>query len=231
MSSSELKDLLQTMAADGSETVDLAERDLVPRIQARRRRRATLSVASGLAVAVAIGAIAYGVQPGDGQPGDNQPQVAASPTVEETAGRPPTCGQPAIGRSGAEAPLSLTVTQSVLTGNSGGWAAKVATVLTNTTDKPIKLTSAPATVLYLADDNGRVVSQPTIRDGSAVELVLQPGQSHPFSSTLNIQRCDPPSSEQPLDDGNYQLYGAHTVSQYAGIWDDIPGGPWPVTLK
>ncbi|MEV8377375.1 hypothetical protein AB0P21_31840 [Kribbella sp. NPDC056861] len=225
MTSSELKNLLQA-AADGSETVDLAERALVPRIQHRRRRRATLSVASGLVAAVAIGAIAYGVQPGE-----SKPQVAASPSAEESIGRGPTCGQPAIGRSQVDSPLRLTVTQSVLVGNSGGWAAKVTTVLTNTTKKSIKLTAAPSTVLYLADENGKVASQPTILDGSAVELVLQPDESHSFSSMVNIQRCDPPSSEQPLGYGSYQLYGAHTISQHAGIWDDLPGGPWPVTLK
>lgn len=105
MTSVELKNLLQDLAASGDGRVDVDEQQLIARIRARRRRRGALTAAVAASTVVVVAAGAYAVRPNDGI---DRPPVAVTPTAK-AAPAPrfgELCGKPFTAKLPASVPVA-----------------------------------------------------------------------------------------------------------------------------
>ena len=228
MTSKDLKDLLGTVAAEGRDTVDLDEQHLVPRIRGRRRRQRIIVGAAGLGTAAVIAAAAFAIVPNLG--GDEAPVASGLDANGVAIGE---CGGAVNGSPRADQPLKLAATGALVQSKTNADFAKIKVDVTNTTGAPLTLktgTSADITVVQ----QGRVVATPAAIRDVAVPLVLAPGQTKSFESTVSLRQCGEAAAQakQRLEPGAYELYATQRFSPTDGGQEiEAQGGPWSFALN
>lgn len=238
MSSGNLKNLLQDLATEGSTRVELDEQQLVPRIRARRRRRAGLVAAVSASTAVVLAAGAFVVLPGGEK---EQPPVATptpTPTVTATGEWMAafSCGSTFSAPLTGYPALRFDVKPQEATRDAQGIAAMFALQMTNTTGKPLELFGTPNAPRVVVVKDGVVVAQPLGETLPGHHWKFGPGQTVTMQVAMAIRRCEPtavPGSTQ-LESGTYQIYAMKTFSLYGDDARDdfvIAGGPWTIQLK
>lgn len=242
MTSKDLKDLLQTMATEGTDRVEVDERELIPRIRSRRRRRAGLAAAVSASTAVVIAAAAFAVLP-DGdqkQPPVAGPTTAAPvvPTVTITAGGVPrfACGSAFTAPVTGDPSLRLEVTQQVVTRDAGANTAGVGLQVTNTTGNPLELFGTPAAPGIIVVKDGIVVATRLAEQTSGHNWTFAPGQTDTLKSGMATTRCLPDGTQgsDRLEPGSYQIYATKEFTQQADAGRrrvTAAGGPWTIELK
>ncbi|MEV6417072.1 hypothetical protein [Kribbella sp. NPDC051718] len=238
MTSRDLKDLLQTMAADGTDRVSVDEHELVPRIRSRRRRRAGVAAAVAASTAVVVAAGAYAVLPGGA---DEQPPVAAPPqptvTLKPSGPSVLDCGStftaPIIGNPS----LKLDVSQTEVVRDGPGKGAPLDIQLTNTTDKTLDLFGTrygPAITLV---KDGVVVSTSSMETLAGQRWKYEAGKTVTQKVFIDTFRCNTngvPNSTEQLAPGTYQAYATKSFTQTTGASQSkvlVAGGPWTIELK
>ncbi|MFI5710361.1 hypothetical protein [Kribbella sp. NPDC051620] len=239
MTSRDLKDLLQTMASDGTDRVPVDEQTLIPRIRSRRRRRAGLAAAVAASTAVVIAAGAYAVLPGSGG-GDEQPVAAPpQPTITIKPGQVQpvlACGAKFSAPLAGDPSMKLEVTQQVVTRDDRGGAGPISVQLTNTTGKPLDLFDTPGGPSIFVVKDGVVVATALAQHTSGYHWKFAPGETRTLKTAMSTTQCIPgdlPGSKE-LAPGAYQIYAVKNFMQYSDVQlPKVPaaGGPWTVELK
>jgi hypothetical protein len=122
----------------------------------------------------------------------------------------------------------------------------VSTLLTNTSDEPLSIASAPDAWGILVKDGGVVGVTPGMRQ-PAPQVSLAPGQSTGFTASVGLVDCrtikagGDLSTGRALEPGVYQLYvqleltfsgPSHPSPETPGrVWTTVESGPWAVELK
>jgi hypothetical protein len=236
MTSADLRHLLQDLAADGTERVELDERQLIPRIRARRRRRTAVTGVLGLAAAGMVAAGTYAALPGDGiAPAAPVPTVAAGTpgTITPSPGQL-TCGStPSTAGPSTDSPLQLSLTQKVITSKPGSRTAPIGIHLTNTGREAIAVNTAPNPGLVLVKD-GVVVAEALRSRGRSGPRTVLPGQTATFAAEVDVRQCAAGSSAPVLPTGWYELYAVldFTTGKPAakGGWEQLVEGPMTIRL-
>lgn len=244
MTSVELKNLLQDLAASGDGRVDVDEQQLIARIRARRRRRGALTAAVAASTVVVVAAGAYAVRPNDGI---DRPPVAVTPTAK-AAPAPrfgELCGKPFTAKLPAQSPLQLTVPSKVLARQLHQPFGSASTLLTNTSDSQIDLTSATAVWGILVKDDVVVAVTPGMNQ-AARGMRLAAGKSEGYTADIALVDCrtikagGDLSTGRSIGPGTYQLYVqldliVHAPSDPAPAttrqWTTVESGPWSVELE
>ncbi|TCN39647.1 hypothetical protein EV644_103269 [Kribbella orskensis] len=202
MTSDDLKQVLQSVATQGTDTVELDEHALVPRIRRRRRRRTAAVGVAGFAGAAAIAVSAYAVLPGAGTESTVANRGGGSQSaIRENPLPPYKCGvtfpaPSSIGTRGEK------VTQKTMARSADGWTGTVEDEFTSHLPKP--LMNASPTSLFAVVQKNRVVGH-AVLTGSGKPVVLQPEQSHTFRARIDIRSCDrTPGARLPV--GSYLIY-------------------------
>jgi len=197
MTSDDLRHLLKTVAAEGTDKVTVDEGGLLPRIQRRRRRRSAVTGLAGLAAAAVIAVGAYAVLPDQGTPGTEG--VVAGPTKAPAPTEDPKCG----GTIAASFPLGralgwegLQIPAQAFKTTPNGWGGSL----------PLKVAD-PREVDRIDDWIGAtstfVVTQKHVVVGSATVTVTKPVTSQTIAAHLDVRPCASPS---PVA-GQVDLYG------------------------
>ncbi|MDX6263956.1 MAG: hypothetical protein QOH84_5644 [Kribbellaceae bacterium] len=233
MTSHDLKDLLQTMAANGTDRVPLDEQTLIPRIRSRRRRRTGLAAAVAASTAVVVAAGAYAVLPG----GEQTPVAAPpQPTITLKPGPAPSplaCGSTATASVTGDPSLKLDVTQLEVVRDASG-RAPLDIQLTNTTDKALDLFGTrygPAITLV---KDGVVVSTSSMETDAGKNWRYEAGQKVTQKVFIDTDRCGVPNSTKQLEPGTYQAYATKSFTQKTDVDPAkvvVAGGPWTIELK
>lgn len=234
MTSHDLKDLLQTMAADGTDRVSVDEQTLIPRIRSRRRRRTGITAAIAASTAVVVAAGAYAVLPGNEEP----PPAAApvKPTVTMTPGRGFACGSSLTASLASDPSLRFDPAAPVLTREANGRMLRLDFKLTNTSDKSLDLFGTPYGPWVVVVKDGIVVGGTSGENQPGKGWPLTPGQSVSMESEFPANRCtvDGSLGTEPLAPGSYQVYAYKDFMGKANAdREDViaAGGPWTVELK
>lgn len=225
MTTNDLKNLLQKLAAEGTDTVDLGENHLVTKIRSKRRRRGAIVGAAGLATAAVIVVGAVAIVPGLR---DQQEQPPVAQSIGLSIGG---CDGAVSGLPRSDAALRLTATQKEIAGT--GSFASVDFEVTNTTNAPLNLVTGKTADVTVVQQGVVVATPAPVRD-SAVPVKLEPGQTYRYKSTVSLRQCGSPSAYtgQPLEPGSYELYANQRFSPTDGGPDiEAQGGPWSVELK
>lgn len=244
MTSNDLRNLLRTTAADGSDTVDLAEDELADRIRQRRTRTSRFAVAgTALATAAVVTAAAWAVRP-DGE----HPPIAGTPTTAAApVPFPHKCGTRLTGQHPVESPLRVTIARQDVEVVRPRDYGRVTAVMTNTSDELLEGVTASAVRLVVVKD-GIVVGTTGAMTANALRLTLPPRGSKTLFAGLPLRRCNPTTSGipngrsgPPLEPGSYQLYTEYDVSvsspsdptppPLGGDWKVLRSGPWTVDLR
>jgi hypothetical protein len=235
MTSHDLKDLLQTMAADGTDRVPLDEQTLIPRIRSRRRRRTGLATAVAASTAIVVAAGAYAVLPGGDQ---NQPQVAApTPTVTLKPDRVKgfACGSTLTGSIVGDEALRFEVSGQAVTADSRG-LGELGIQLTNTTSEPLDLFGGPSIARIVVVKDGVVVATPLAEHAIGKPWKFDPGQTVTSKVFLDAHQCttDGVPGTTPLAAGTYQIYATKDFQANSDTGRSgtvAAGGPWTIELK
>jgi hypothetical protein len=234
MTSHDLKDLLQTMAANGTDRVPLDEQTLVPRIRSRRRRRTGIAAAIAASTAVVVAAGAYAVLPGNEEP----PAAAPAPTVtlDPSGVRGFACGSALTSSLAGDPSLRFDPAAPVATRDATGRTLRVDFKLANTSDKALDLFGTPYGPWVVVVKDGIVVGGTSGENQPGKAWPLTPGQSVSMESEFEAYRCTPDASErtEPLAPGSYQLYAYKDFMHNTDAGRDkviAAGGPWTVELK
>ncbi|TWD80669.1 hypothetical protein FB561_1756 [Kribbella amoyensis] len=226
MTSKDLRDLLEGVAAEGRDTVDLGEQQLVGRIRAKRRRSRIIVAASGLATAAVIAAAAVAVVP---NLVSDEPPVASG---EQGLGIAISgCGGAVSGEPRADAPLRLAAVGDL----KAGPTPELATIdveVTNAGTAPVDAVAGKSDVTVVRQ--GVVVAVPVPARGVGETVKLQPGQSAKYQATVSLRRCGAASTQtgERLAAGSYQLYATKVFNPAdGGAATEVQGGPWTVQLK
>jgi hypothetical protein len=237
MTSRDLKDLLQTMAADGTDRVPLDEHELIPRIRSRRRRRAGLASAIAASTAIVVAAGAYAVLPGGS---DDQPPVAAAvkPTVTLSPGgvRGFACGSSLTSALAGDPSLRFDPVTPVATRDATGRTLEMVFKLMNTSDQALDLFGTPYGPWVVVVKDGIVVGGTSGENQPGKAWPLSPGQSVSMESAFSAHHCtrDGSVGTEPLAPGSYQLYAYKDFmhnTDTAGGKVIAAGGPWTVEVK
>jgi hypothetical protein len=238
MTSGDLKYLLQGLADDGAELVELDEERLVPRIRSRRRRRASLTAAVAASTAVMLAAGAYAVLPGGGQ---EQPPVTGgtstpAPTMTTTSWKTAdwaACGARLAGPLTGDPALRFWVAPHDVTRSTAGLSAQIGVKLVNTTGRTLDLTSGQGGPEIVVVKDGVVVAVPQREQARGRRWLFTPRQHVTLVTEVPLRRCDRIGS-RTLDPGSYQLYALKTFNQnrrdYALVQLHAAGGPWTIEL-
>jgi hypothetical protein len=234
MTSRDLKDLLQTMAADGADRVTVDEHELVPRIRSRRRRRTGIAAAIAASTAVVVAAGAYAVLPGSEEPPAAAP---VKPTVTLSPGSPIgfACGSTLTSSLTGDPSLRFDPAAPVAT-RDGGHTLRLDFKLTNTSDKAQDLFGTPYGPWVVVVKDGIVVGGTAGEPQPGKGWPLDAGQSVTMATGFTAYRCEPGSTERTelLVPGSYQLYAYKSLTRpTAGGRAEViaAGGPWTVELK
>lgn len=236
MTSKDLKDLLDGVAAEGRDLVDLDEPDLVRRIRTRRRRSRIIVTASGLATAAVIATAAVAVVP---ELRGQEPTVASDGGVSEASegvsglSRTTGCGALISGAPRSDAPVKLAAT-GPLTPAANPDFAKIDVQVTNTGATALDATTAQDGPDIVVVRDGVVVGTFSGGRDAARQVQLKPGETMTFEPAVSLRRCDAASAQtgQRLAAGSYQLYAVQTFRPTGGGEPvEVQGGPWPVDLK
>ena len=223
MTTNDLKNLLQNLAAESA--VDLGENELVTKIRSKRRRRRAIVGAAGLATAAVIVVGAVAIVPGLR---DQQEQPPVAESIGLSIGG---CGGAVSGQPRSDAALRLTATQQqpiTMTGD----LASIDLEVTNTTNAPLDLiTSAGAGVTVV--QQGVVVATPLPMRAIGIPVKLAPGQTYRYKSGVSLRKCGSDASYTglPLEPGSYELYANQWFSPTTGPQIEAKGGPWQIELK
>ncbi|NEA33260.1 hypothetical protein [Streptomyces sp. SID13031] len=237
MTSRDLKDLLQTVAANGTDRVAVDEQTLIPRIRSRRRRRAGLAAAVGASTAVVIAAAAFAVLPNGDQ---KQPPVAAPNPVPTVTLKPDrvkgfACGSPLTGAITGDPSLRLDLNDKVLTVDARGFAGPFNAQLTNTGSKSLDLFGTPYGPWIVVVKDGVVVGGTFVEAQPGKGWKFAPGQTITVPTSFSARQCTPDGLEGSarLAPGTYQLYATKDLRQKSDLPSGIvaAGGPWTVELK
>ena len=245
MTSVELKNLLQDLAAGSAERVELDGDQLIPRIRTRRRRRGALTAVVAASAVVVVAAGAYAVRPG----GEiDRPPVAVSPSAKPAPAPrfSDLCGKPFTEQLPPGSPLQLTVASKQVFRSIEQPLGTVPTLLTNTSDELLNVSSAPAAWGILVKDGVVVGVTPGMRQ-PAPQVALAPGKSEGFDATIGLVDCrtikegGDLSTGRALELGSYQLYVQLEVAFRSpsdpapetpgGQWTTVESGPWPIEVK
>jgi hypothetical protein len=208
MTSHDLKDLLQTMAADGTDRVSVDEQTLIPRIRSRRRRRTGIAAAIAASTAVVVAAGAYAVLPGN----EETPPAAApaKPTVTISPGdvRGFACGSSLTSSLAGDPSLRFDPAAPVATRTANDRALQMEFKLTNTSDKTLNLFGTPYGPWVVVVKDGIVVGGTSGEAQPGKGWPLAPGQTVTMESGFDANRCTRDGSErtEPLTPGSYQVY-------------------------
>ncbi|MDX2970046.1 hypothetical protein PWY87_00905 [Kribbella solani] len=237
MTGSELRDLLRSTAADGSDSVEVDEELLVDRIR-RRRKRSSVLLAGGVAVVVAVvgAATAWVVQPDD-----HAPAVAGStPAVVAPVPFPRQCGAALLGDHPVESPLRVSIErQEVVRQQVDREYGRVTATLTNSSNHDMAGSTASTVRLVVVKD-GAVVATTGAITTNALPVTLGPGQSKTLVVPVPLRHCSTSTAEHggpELQPGTYQLYTEYSVAVASpsaapgAQWKVLRSGPWTVTLK
>lgn len=238
MTTGDLKYLLQGLADDGAERVELDKEQLVPRIRTRRRRRAALTAAVAASTAVMLAAGAYAVLPGGGH--EQSPVAGATstpapaPTMTITSWKADwaACGATLTGALTGDPALRLRVMASEVT-RSAGPSAQVGVQLFNTTGRTLDLFSGPGGPEIVVVKDGVVVAVTSREQANGRSWLFRPRQSITSVTTVPLSRCD--TVRGLLEPGSYQLYALKTFNEnrrdFALFQHHAAGGPWPIELR
>jgi hypothetical protein len=232
MTSHDLKDLLQTMAADGTDRVSVDEQTLIPRIRSRRRRRTGIAAAIAASTAVVVAAGAYAVLPGN----EETPPAAApvKPTVTLTPGGAPAmsaCGSSLTSPLAGDPSLRFDPATPVATRDTTGRTLRLDFKLTNTSDRAQNLFGTPYGPWVVVVKDGIVVGGTSGEPDPGKAWPLAAGRSVTMDTAFDASRCP---GFGPLAPGTYQLYAYKDFTQKTGAGRDkviAAGGPWTVELK
>jgi hypothetical protein len=235
MTSRDLKDLLQTMATDGTDRVPLDEQTLIPRIRSRRRRRTGIAAAIAASTAVVVAAGAYAVLPGNDEPPAAAP---VKPTVTLSPGgvRGFACGSSLTSSLAGDPSLRFDPATPVATRDATGRTLRVDFKLTNTSNQALDLFGTPYGPWVVVVKDGIVVGGTSGENQPGKAWPLTPGQSVTMESAFDAHRCTRDGSErtEPLAPGSYQVYAYKDFMHSTDTGrDDViaAGGPWTVELK
>ena len=191
MTSDNLRHLFKTVAAEGTDKVQLDEDRLLPRIRQRRRRRSALTGLTAVAATAAIAGGAYAVLPGR-----TDAEVAKKPAPAGPAAMPlPKCGStiakgfPPHVPSGLE---GLVLTSPAVKGTKTGWGGSLSFDVT-----------LPRSLEFLADSAELAVLQNHKVVGHAVLTFTKPPASPQLLTNLDLRAC---GSGRPVP-GPVILYG------------------------
>jgi hypothetical protein len=234
MTSHDLKDLLQTMAADGTDRVAVDEQTLIPRIRSRRRRRTGIAAAVAASTAVVVAAGAYAVLPGNEEPPAAAP-APAKPTVTlaPDGARGFACGKALTSSLAGDPSLRFDPAAPVLTREANGRTLRLDFKLTNTSDKSLDLFGTPYGPWVVVVKDGIVVGGTSGENQPGKGWPLTPGQSASMESEFTVNRCtlDGSLGTEPLASGSYQVYAYKNFMHNKGASRLIAaGGPWTVEL-
>ncbi|MGZ0149111.1 hypothetical protein ACXJJ3_18720 [Kribbella sp. WER1] len=221
MTSDDLRDLLRSAAAEGSETVDLAEEAVVRRIARRRTRAVRIAAVAGAVSAVAVvSALVWAVRPGDAP-------AATAPVTNAPVPFPKDCGAALTGQHPAESPLRVTIAEQRIV--RAGPYGRVSGVLTNESRTAVNGSTASA-VRVIVVKHGTVVAKTGAITANALQLVLAAGARETLAIPVPLQHCG--TAQTPLTPGDYQLYTEFTVAlSPTANWTVLRSGPWTVELK
>jgi hypothetical protein len=229
MTSKDLKDLLGTVAAEGRDTVDLDEQQLVPRIRSRRRRQRIIVAAAGLGTAAVIAAAAVAIVP---NLGTGEPTVASGTGLEANGVAIGDCGGPVSGQPRADQPLKLAAAGTLVPSSNADFA-RIKVNVTNTTGAPVTLTTGNSAQITVVQQ-GKVVATPAGTRDLAVQVVLAAGETKSIESTVSLRRCGEAATQtkQRLEPGAYELYATQRFSPTdGGQLIEAQSGPWTVELN
>ncbi|MFG1819206.1 hypothetical protein ACGFIF_35970 [Kribbella sp. NPDC049174] len=194
MTANDLKHLLQTVATQGTDNVELDELSLLPRIRRRRRRRTVLTGVTGLATAAVVAVSAYAVLPG----AETTEVAEPGPVVVTTSPVPPV-------RCGADVPASGTGTtlrqlmQKTIAQSPDGWSGTVQIVQTNVLNSTLIIGPPPRDLVVVQAN--KIVGHAVL--ASAVGTVkIPPKQMHTSSAGIDIRSC----GGTRLAAGSYLVY-------------------------
>ncbi|GAA0935669.1 hypothetical protein GCM10009554_22590 [Kribbella koreensis] len=238
MTSRDLKDLLQTLASDGTDRVPVDEQTLIPRIRSRRRRRTGIAAAVAASTAVVVAAGAYAVLPG----ADQEQPPAAAPPVPTVTLKPHqengfVCGSRLTAPIAGDPTLGLAVTQQTVTPDANGVMASINVELINSAAAPVNLSGSPAGASLVVVKDGIVVATPLAERAIAKRWKFGPNETVTVKTFLSIRQCttDGQQGTVPLEPGTYQLYATKSfkeISELPKLPDIvIAGGPWTIELK
>lgn len=238
MSSGDLKHLLQDLATEASTTVELDEQQLVPRIRARRRRRAGLVAAVSASTAVVLAAGAFVVLAG----GDREQPLVAPPTPTPTVTATAewmaifSCGSTFSAPLTGYPALRFDVKPQVATRDARGPAAIFGLQMTNMTGKPLELFGTPNAPRVVVVKDGVVVAHPLAETLPGHHWKFSPGQTVTMQTAMDIERCNRGGLPGPaqLEPGSYQIYAMKSFSRMGDTtYKDlvVAGGPWTIQLK
>ncbi|WP_328331678.1 hypothetical protein OHA70_12055 [Kribbella sp. NBC_00382] len=237
MTSHDLKDLLQTMAADGTDRVSVDEQTLIPRIRSRRRRRTGIAAAIAASTAVVVAAGAYAVLPGSEEPPAAAPApVRPTVTLAPDGVRGFACGGALTSALAGDPALRFDPATPVATRDATGRRLRMEFKLTNTSDKSLDLFGTPYGPWVVVVKDGIVVGGTSGEAQPGKSWPLTPGQTVSLESGFSAYRCTPGAAEgtEPLAPGSYQVYAYKDFTHNTDTGRDkviAAGGPWTVELK
>lgn len=229
MTANDLRELLRTTAAEGSDAVDLAEDALADRIRRRRIRTRRFAVGGvALTATAVIAATTWAVRPGGGHP----PAATTSPRAAAPVPFPHSCGARLAGQAPVEAPLRVTIArQQVAPAGGSGAYGRVTAVFANSSDTVLEGATASAVRVIVVNDGAVVATMGPITD-NALHTTLPAKGSTTLAVPVPLGRCDG-SALQP---GSYQLYTEYSVAMSStdatpgAVWKTLRSGPWTVDL-
>lgn len=203
MTSDDLKQLLQTMATEGTAIVELDEHDLVPRIRRRRRRRMVVTgiASSGTAAVIAFSVAALLPSAGTDSPVANREDGQAAGAL--TPLPPYKCGVTIPAPSSIGTP-GEKVTPKTMVRSSSGWSGSVQAEVTNVMPRNLPVIGGLPTRTFAVVQKNKVVGHATLTV-TEKPVRLLPGESHTSQARIDIRGCDEAAGAR-LPIGSYLLY-------------------------
>ena len=188
-----------------------------------RRRRAARHTATGLVSMGAVAAVAVvGVQLA-GQAAAPVPPATQEPVPPDRPTSAAECGEPA-----PEVPaLPETPTDLFLRGSAGpeaGFGEPVPVILNWTNDSAQTVSYSAVTIQLMVVRDAVVVG--TASKSTVGDVDRPPGSGAGFADAVTVVAC---GGNTPLDPGEYQMFGAVTLTLTDGA-RDLVAGPWPFTI-
>ncbi|WP_433013068.1 hypothetical protein [Kribbella sp. CA-294648] len=244
MTSGDLKYLLQGLADDGAELVEVDKEQLVPRIRSRRRRRAALMATVAASTAVMLAAGAYAVLPGSGP--EQWPVAGGPPTSAPTLARPAaptmtvstekkawdTCGARLTATITGDPSLRIMVTTRKVKLSADGASGWVPVHISNTTGRTLDLASATDGPRFVVVKDGGVVALTPREPMAGRRWLFLPRQTATVVTALSVRPC---GTGRGLDPGSYQIYALKTFNEnrpgYPFVQLQAAGGPWTIQVS